>query len=76
MDVLAEAPFPFQGVASHTPLDRELLPGPGMTPVQLFGAHVSVDLFMVLGVQAATGRTLPARRPRGYRRVAANRRRT
>ena len=58
VDVLAEAPSAFQGVASHAPLERDLLPGPGMTPVELFGAHVSVDLFTVLGVQAATGRTL------------------
>ena len=58
VDVLAETPSAFQGVASHAPLERDLLPGPGMTPVQLFGAHVSVDLFTVLGVQAATGRTL------------------
>ena len=28
-----------------------------MAPVQLFGAHVSVNLFTVLSVQAATGRT-------------------
>ena len=58
VDVLAEAPSAFQGVASHAPLERDLLPGPGRTPVQLFGAHVSVDLFTVLAVQAATGRTL------------------
>ena len=58
VDVLAEAPSAFQGVASHAPLERDLLPGPGMTLVQLFGAHVSVNLFTVLGVQAATGRTL------------------
>ena len=57
VEVLAQAPSAFQGVASHAPLERDLLPGPGLTPVQLFGAHVSVNLFMVLGVQAATGRT-------------------
>ena len=58
VDVLAEAPSPFRGIATHVNLERDLLPGPGMTPVQLFGAHVSVDLFTVLGVQAVTGRTL------------------
>ena len=58
VDVLAEAPSPFRGIATHVTLERDLLPGPGMTPVQLFGAHVSVDLFTVLGVQAVTGRTL------------------
>ena len=57
VDVLAEAPSPFQGIASHVTLQRDLLPGPGMAPVELFGAHVSVNLFTVLGVQAATGRT-------------------
>ena len=57
VDVLAAAPSPFQRIASHVSLERDLLPGPGLTPVQLFGAHVSVDLFTVLGVQAATGRT-------------------
>jgi len=55
VDVLAAAPSPFQRIASHVSLERDLLPGPGLTPVQLFGAHVSVDLFTVLGVQAATG---------------------
>lgn len=33
------------------------MPGPGAAPVELFGAHVSVNLFQVLGVEAATGRT-------------------
>ena len=57
VDALAAAPSLFQGIASHVSLERDLLPGPGLTPVQLFGAHVSVDLFTVLGVRAAAGRT-------------------
>ena len=57
VDALAEAPSPFIGIASHSPLERELLPGPGIAPVQLLGAHVSLGFFTVLGVQAATGRT-------------------
>ena len=57
VDVLAEDPSPFQGIARHFILQRDLLPGPGMAPVQLFGAHVSVNLFTVLGVEAARGRT-------------------
>ena len=56
-EALAAAPSPFQGIASHTALQRDLLPGPGMAPVELFGAHVSVNLFTILGVQAARGRT-------------------
>ena len=57
VDVLAEDPSPFQGIARHFILQRDLLPGPGMAPVQLFGAHVSVNLFTVLGVEAARGGT-------------------
>ena len=55
-DVLAAAPSPFQSIASHVTIQRDLLPGGGAAPVELFGAHVSVNLFTVLGVQAATGR--------------------
>ena len=55
--VLATEPSPFQHIAGHAVLQRDLVPGPGMVPVQLVGAHVSVDLFTVLGRQAARGRT-------------------
>ena len=57
VEALAEDPSPFQGIAGHATLQGDLLPGPGMAPVELFGAHVSVNLFTVLGVQAARGRT-------------------
>ena len=57
VEALAEDPSPFQGIAGHATLQRDLLPGPGAAPVELFGAHVSVNLFTVLGVQAARGRT-------------------
>ena len=57
VDVLGATPSPFQSIASYVPVERDLLPSPGMAPVQLFGAHVSVNLFTVLSVQAATGRT-------------------
>ena len=57
LETLAAAPSPFQGIASHVRLQRDLRPGPGMAPVELFGAHVSLNLFTVLGTQAASGRT-------------------
>ena len=60
VEVLAEAPSPFEGIASHVLLERDLVPEPGAAPVELAGAHVSVNLFQVLGVEAATGRTFRA----------------
>ena len=57
IDVLAAEPSPFQGIAGHAVLHRDLVTGPGMPPVRLVGAHVSVGLFEVLGVGAARGRT-------------------
>ena len=60
VEVLAEAPAPFEGIASHVALELDLVPGPGATPVELVGAHVSVNLFKVLGAEAATGRTFRA----------------
>lgn len=56
-EALATTPSPVQGIATHAVLQRHLLLGAGKAPVQLVGAHVSVDFFTVLGVQAATGRT-------------------
>ena len=57
IEVLSAEPSPFQGIAGHAVLQRDLVAGPGMAPIQLVGAHVSVDLFTVLGVEAARGRT-------------------
>ncbi len=57
IEVLATQPSPVEGIAGHVVLERALVTGPGMSPSQLVGAHVSVALFKVLGVQAARGRT-------------------
>ena len=57
IEALAAEPSPFQGIAGHAVLRRDLVRGPGLSRVQLVGAHVSVGLFRVLGVQAARGRT-------------------
>ena len=57
IEVLATQPSPVEGIAGDVVLERALVTGPGMSPSQLVGAHVSVALFKVLGVQAARGRT-------------------
>ena len=56
-EAVATTPTPFQGIATHAVLQRDLLLGTDTAPVELLGAHVSVNFFAVLGVQAATGRT-------------------
>lgn len=47
----------FGSIATHAVMEGDLVPAGGLGPVPLVGSHVSVNLFGVLGVQAAKGRT-------------------
>lgn len=57
-EALAASPSPFQGISSYRTTRQFLQRGPETTPVELGGAFVSANLFDVLGVRAAIGRTL------------------